>query len=89
MKNNESQIEVLKELVKSQQEYIKQLEQRTSFQDTDKTDINRLMAEYAARLDEVTALRDHYRQMVAEISQIKSEYESSLNELLSSIRSYK
>ena len=89
MKNNESQIEVLKELVKSQQEYIKQLEQRTPFQDTDKTDINRLMTEYSARLDEVTALRDRYRQMVAKISQMKSEYDCSLNELLSSVRSYK
>ena len=95
-----NQLETLQALAKKQQAHIAVLNQKIAFQQQMiqqyKTELlnaqesnEKIVAEYAERLNEVTAIRDHYRQMVDEISQIKSEYESSLNELLSSVRSYK
>lgn len=97
---NKSQVDILKELVKEQNDYIKQLEQKISFQDTiiqqyqadsdtKKTELEKLIEECSARLNETTCLRDSYRQMVSEITQIKSEYNDNLANLISSVRSNK
>lgn len=97
---NKTQTDMLKELVREQQEHIKKLEQQISYQDTvikqyqseanqlrQKTDeMIRLCSE---RLKEATALRDEYRNIVSETTQIKSEYDASLSELIASIRKYK
>lgn len=97
---NKTQTDMLKELVREQQEHIKKLEQQISYQDTvikqyqseskqlrQKTDeMIRLCSE---RLKEATALRDEYRNIVSETTQIKSEYDANLSELIASIRKYK
>lgn len=97
---NNTQVDTLKMLVKKQQEHIKKLEQQVLFQDTiirqykseielsrKKTDdMVKLCSE---RLDEITALRDDYKNIVAETTQIRSEYDASLAELITSIHSHK
>ena len=97
---NKTQTDMLKELVREQQEHIKKLEQQISYQDTvmkqyqseskqlrQKTD--EMIRMCSERLKEATALRDEYRNIVSETTQIKSEYDASLSELIASIRKYK
>lgn len=90
-------IEVLKELVKEQQEHIKMLEQKLVFQDkviqqyqselaVVRDGSTKIMVECSERLHEVTMLRDSYRRTVSEIAQIKNEYDNNLVELISSVR---
>lgn len=97
---NNAQVDTLKALVREQQEHIRKLEQQVSFQDTviqqyqseiesSRNKVDEMMKLCSERLKEVTALRDGYRRIIAETTQIKSEYDASLAELIASIRSHK
>ena len=97
---NNTQADTLKALVKEQQEHIKKLEQQVSFQNTvikqyeseieasrKKTD--EMIQLCSERLKEAAVLRDEYKRIISETTQIRSEYDASLAELIASIRSHK
>lgn len=95
-----SQIEIMKALVLEQQNHIKQLEQRISFQDfliqqyeserhTADGKIKETVDKYSEMLREATELRDRYRQLVSEIIEAKVEYDGNLADLISTVRKMK
>ena len=97
---NNTQTDTLKALVKEQQEHIRKLEQQVSFQNTvikqyesevevSRRKVDEMIQLCSERLKEATALRDGYKRIISEITQIRSEYDASLAELIASIRSYK
>ena len=97
---NNTQVDTLKMLIKEQQEHIKKLEQQVAFQDTviqqyqsevesSRKKADEMMKLCSERLKEITALRDGYKSIVAETTQIRSEYDASLAELIASIRAHK
>lgn len=97
---NKRQVDLLKALVAEQQEHIKKLEQEVSFLNAVikqyESEIASVMSTAdtmtnlcSERLAEASSLCDDYKRIISEATQIKSEYDASLAELISSIRSRK